>query len=217
MIRAGHAAILMNLSVEQMRLACFAIQRGLSCAAWEGTTPRPWWELSVEEQEAHLAVVRAETEKTAAEIAAMNPHVRQFNQQVVDRIDRRKIEEEEAQHRQVWLVEMAQQSGRKGGNKSGFKMALNDTLSMASHFEAAQRLAVQRRLAAAGLPQLELLLAMLRRKHEKIVQRGRVRNEEEYYLVREILSDLDYPISDEARGELGRLAAEFEPKHREQR
>lgn len=93
---------------------------------------------------------------------------------------------------------------------AGLKMAVNDDLSHVKYYTETQRAAINRRLAAAKLPSLRTLQIGFKRKHVQILKRGTIRNEEEYYIVREILSDVSFDIPARDRLSLEKLAVKFE-------
>lgn len=192
--------------------ANIALHRGLSCAAWEGVTDRPWWELSTAEQKAVLAAVRAFHEKRIREMG-LDPEGP--NRQFLDRMNLAAVQEEEREWREMHAKMQLAHSGKSKPRKvpaSGLRMALNDILSQEPFFDAGQRRAVDRRLAAKSLPSLQVLSAMIKKKHAAILKRGRVRNAEEYYLIQEILASVDYPIEDEERARLDEMAGRFEDR-----
>jgi hypothetical protein len=197
----------MKLTFEQLYEVMLALQCGLSAAAWEGVSDRPWWELSDEEKTAILAAVRSANEK---EILGMNldPETMRFNQLVLDRLNLASVRNEERQEeearRKLYSIPAA-----KRGSTSGLRQAVNDLLSQSYLFSRSQRRAVECRLAARKLPKLTMLEAILRKKHEKILKRGSVRNEQEYYLVQEILASGDFQIDEESRNRLAGYANDF--------
>lgn len=197
----------MKLTTEQLYEVMLAVQFGLSAAAWEGISDRPWWELSDEEKTVILTTVRAANEK---EILRMNsdPETTRFNQLILDRMNLASVQNEELQ------LENARQKfydipAAKRGSSAGLRQVINDELSQSYLFSRSQRRAVERRLAARNLPSLNMIEVLLRKKHEKILQRGNVRNEEEYYLVQEILSSGDFPIDEDSRNRLAGYADDF--------
>jgi hypothetical protein len=202
----------MKLTATQLCEVFLALNCGLSAAAWEGASDRPWWELSDEEKTAVLASVRA------AEEELIRRHKLDFgpdslNRQFLDRMTLVSVQNEERQEREA-RERLLNAAAPRRGSASGMRQAINDLLSQVGFFGLGQQRAVSRRLARRNLPTLEMLSAMLRKKHEKILQRGRVRNEEEYYLVQEILASVDFPIEDEDRQQLSALAGEYESRRK---
>lgn len=93
---------------------------------------------------------------------------------------------------------------------SGLRLAINDDLSQARYYSKSQRAAIDCRLTAANLPSLRTLEIGFKRKHAQILKRGTIRNEEEYYIVREILADVSFQITERDRLLLEKLAVKFE-------
>lgn len=97
----------------------------------------------------------------------------------------------------------------KAGDRSGLMSGINDLLHMSDSFNYETWRGVNERLVAKGLPSLEKLQVMLRQKHLRILKRGRIRDEEEYYIVQDILADLDFDVTAEQRVALERMAGDF--------
>ena len=96
---------------------------------------------------------------------------------------------------------------------SGLKQAINDLLTMSKHGSVPASL--DSRLVASGLPRLDEMRAALSRKEAGILKRGIIRNDEEYYIVRETLSDADSNLRPKTIQRLGRLLAAYESKHQD--
>jgi hypothetical protein len=93
---------------------------------------------------------------------------------------------------------------------SGLKQAINDLLAMTRHGSVPA--SFDRRLLAAGLPGIEEMRNALKRKEAGILKRGVIRNDEEYYLVREILNDVDLNIRPKTIERLGHLITQYESR-----
>ena len=93
---------------------------------------------------------------------------------------------------------------------SGLKQGINDTLTMAKDMPDEERRQIDASLRAKGLPSLRRMEATLKRKHEKILSRGEIKNDEEFHIVAEILSDLEFEISASDRAKLGKISYAYE-------
>lgn len=93
---------------------------------------------------------------------------------------------------------------------SGMKEGINDTLAMAEGWNYKKWKEVSDALAAKGLPSIEKMELRMKQKHRRILKRGSIRNDEEFYLVAEILSDLTLDVSDEDRAALDAMSAAYE-------
>ncbi len=100
--------------------------------------------------------------------------------------------------------------------RSGLKQGINDTLHLVEqgYYPPKTIEVINRRLTARNLPKVDELLRQFRGTHLKILKRGRIRDEEEFYLVQNILADLEFDVTEEQRMKLDRLAGEFEQQVR---
>lgn len=199
----------MKLTREQLQEVFIALMHGSLCHMWEGVTERPWWELSDDEKVTVLADVRT----AYAEFLRNMPRDSRRpadHEQFLNHLTFASIQTTESH-----LTEMRRHCDSASPSKSslsGLKQAINDSLSHSHYWTPAHRLTVERRLAAQNLPKLAVLEAMLRRKHEQILKRGKIRTEEEFYLVQEILASLNFPVSEADRQRLGNLVGDFESR-----
>lgn len=185
----------MKLTADQMFEICNAISCGLkeaSLAAMSAAEKKKW-----------LAEVRANAARYAA-TSQERPEVLQHILESAELADQPLVLSERS--RAAYHARPAKQRGTLAGHKMG----LNDMLTGVPHYSAAQRQAVNARLAVRDLPSLTQLMVALRGSHARILKRGKIRTEEEYYMVQEILADvsLEIPASDRDRFE--QLAASFE-------
>ena len=93
----------------------------------------------------------------------------------------------------------------------GIRMAVADVLEMSRDFTREQLTAADAALAAEGAPLLSTMRARIWRKVPRILARGKIRNEVEYYLVIERLNDVGPDALQGAERELaGELVSQFE-------
>ena len=116
------------------------------------------------------------------------------------------------ENRSQWLawLETPPQGASRSEVISGMKQAMNDALTMAKDRPAQERQKIDATLAAKGLPSLRKMEAILKKKHQRILARGRIKDDEEFYIVAEILSDVDFPISGLERNKLGEISRDYE-------
>ena len=74
--------------------------------------------------------------------------------------------------------------------------------------------ALDKRLIGEGFTGLKKLLAMVRDVPAKVLKRGKIRNLDEYYIVREVLDDMAYDITATDRAQLNTLFADFEQHYK---
>lgn len=91
----------------------------------------------------------------------------------------------------------------------GLQMAVNDCLQDSSDWPLEKVLAFDQRMRDAGIR----TLSEVRRRHPsklpKILERGRIRSEIEYYLVAGVLADCSDDLDDEQRRRLDVMADEY--------
>ena len=100
------------------------------------------------------------------------------------------------------------------GAHRGLLMARNDLLEMTRDFGPDRVAAIDADLRARDLPTLSAVRAATWKTIPRVLQRGRIRTEVEYYLVVERVNDVseDDGLSVEARARLSELVAEFEAR-----
>ena len=72
---------------------------------------------------------------------------------------------------------------------SGLRQAINDCVEMSSHFDHGQVRKLDSQLRSRGIVTLSELRRRYSKDYAKIMKRGRIKNETEYYLVRNVLYD----------------------------
>ena len=97
-------------------------------------------------------------------------------------------------------------------SRAGTTQVINDMLSVAKWWSTDTRNAVESAFKAKKLPSLRKLEATLRKKHRRILARGHIKDDDEFYIVAEILSDMDFDISDPERSALEGMSGEYEAK-----
>lgn len=117
--------------------------------------------------------------------------------------------EAEAGYREA-LSEM--KGKERSGIASGVRQGVNDLLQMADLWPLETYQAVEAALSARGLPSLQKMQAALSRKHVAILKRDAIRNEEEYHIVAEMLSDMSSDLTVVQREKLGAMTVEYTKK-----
>jgi len=92
----------------------------------------------------------------------------------------------------------------------GLKQAVNDTVeALSGHpFEYIRRLDAA--LRAQGIVTFSEIRRRYSSSYKRILKRGRIKNETEYYLIAGILADLDSDASESERGKLEQIVAQYE-------
>lgn len=102
---------------------------------------------------------------------------------------------------------------KKSSNKMAIKslrLGLNDCMMMLRDMSIESKQKLDQRLKKENLCTLNQLVFFYKKIEQKIIKRGRIKNEEEYRMVIEILNDLSSEIDDLEREKLSYLLVEFE-------
>jgi hypothetical protein len=94
----------------------------------------------------------------------------------------------------------------------GLKEGINDTLTKATWWTPEKRASVDGALLSKGLPSVGQMLLILRKRHIAILKRGRIRNDEEFYIVKEVVSCLDFGVGTDERAAFDKMLYQYESK-----
>ena len=113
--------------------------------------------------------------------------------------------------RPVACLEVLERKSRTMASK-GLAQAINDIIQSSRHLEPEQLRKVDRELQSRGLVTLSQLRRRYSREYAKVLKKGRIANETEYYLVRGILDDSAGSFGDGEREALAQMLVEFEQR-----
>jgi hypothetical protein len=121
-----------------------------------------------------------------------------------------------AAFRDQWFAElkMPPAGTKKSEIVSGMKQGINDTLTKAKWMSPEERAMIDAALITRGLPSLRKMDAVLRKKHQRILARGCIRTDEEFYVVAEFLSDGGFDVTDSERAKLGEICYAYETRRK---
>ncbi len=94
----------------------------------------------------------------------------------------------------------------------GLKEGFPDSLTIANLLSKKQKEELNQILKTNGFPTIEVLNFKIHNTYKRVIKRNRIKNEVEYYIIIEILSDVEYQISTEERLNLNTLISNFESK-----
>jgi hypothetical protein len=92
---------------------------------------------------------------------------------------------------------------------SGLRQAINDCVEMSFHFDHAEVEKLDSQLRGRGIVTLSELRRRYSKGYAKIVKQGRIKNETEYYLVRNVLDDPTEKATEE-RELLEKMLSEYD-------
>ena len=107
------------------------------------------------------------------------------------------------------LVEIVENFG-KSKALQGLKQAINDTIEDTSRLDIESVRRLDAELLSRGILSLSELRKRYWSKYRRIIKRGSLKSETEYYLVNGLLCDLSADISSNEREFLNNLLVEFE-------
>ena len=111
---------------------------------------------------------------------------------------------------------LAKSGCTRGQARQGFLQGVNERITQMEWWSEDDRQKVDALLAARSLPSLRTMEVVVKKKHKRIVGRGAIKNDEEYYLVKELLdgpqADL---VSVEESGVLWNLRTAYESRARQ--
>ena len=114
-----------------------------------------------------------------------------------------------AEHRPVAVLERFEKESMSTA-RSSLGMAISDTLEMSWDMPREEVEAVDADFIARGLLPLSELRRRYSRQFRALLKRGRIRDEEDYYLVSGILASFTGDATDEERQQMEDLVANFE-------
>lgn len=98
--------------------------------------------------------------------------------------------------------------------KSGLKAGLLDSLSLLQEAPEKYLEELNKELLEAGLPSLALLMTIINDVPAKVLTRGKIRNIQEAYIIKEMLDATDATLIPVDRLKLGQLFFDFENSRR---
>ncbi|KGL59075.1 hypothetical protein [Polaribacter sp. Hel1_85] len=94
--------------------------------------------------------------------------------------------------------------------RRGLKEGLRDSLTGLNHFTDESKIELNESLISENLPSLNILTSQIKNVPKRVLKNGKIKNINEYYIIKEILCDLEYEITESERNELNSLYEEYE-------
>ena len=122
-----------------------------------------------------------------------------------------KLQSEMAGFSPVEAMNKAETEIPKSKLYSGLKQALTDSVStMKDHPKFAAD--VNADLIANNLPSVQTLIGLVADSAKKVIERQKIKNTDEYYIIKELIDDTASDITNDNRTLLSKLLADFETK-----
>jgi hypothetical protein len=97
--------------------------------------------------------------------------------------------------------------------RRGLKAGLLDTLQMLSDLPIELTEQLNEKLTSASFPTVNKLTAVVKDTPAKVLKRGKIKDLDEYYIIKEVVDDMAHNVSTEDRKKLNDLFLEFESTH----
>ena len=97
----------------------------------------------------------------------------------------------------------------------GLKEGLRDSLTWLKEFPIDLRTELDENLNSKNFPSINILASQINNVPNKVLEKGKIKNLDEYYLIKEVLDDVEYEISRSQRAKLNKIFADFERNYKE--
>jgi hypothetical protein len=94
--------------------------------------------------------------------------------------------------------------------RKGLKETLRDTLTQMIDYPEDIKTEMNKNLKQNNYPTIQLLSAQIRNTPKKVISRGKIKDDDEYYVIKEFLDDLESDISTEEREKFNEIIIDFE-------
>ncbi len=99
--------------------------------------------------------------------------------------------------------------------RRGLQEGLRDALSTIKYLPIELIADLNSNLVSKNFPSLNILTAQIKNLPEKVLDRNKIRNLNEYYIIKEILDDVEYELAKTDRIRLNSIFEEFENEYQE--
>lgn len=96
--------------------------------------------------------------------------------------------------------------------RKGLKEGLRDSLRSLKYLSEDLKIELNNSLISRKLPSLNILMSQVKNVPKKVINKGEIKNLDEYYIVKEVLDDVEYEILELEREKLTKIFTEFELK-----
>ena len=101
--------------------------------------------------------------------------------------------------------------------KRGLKETLRDMLTMFMDLSNDMKKELSEQLVSKGLPNFNQLVATIKDTPQKVLKRGKIKNVDEYYIIKEFLDNQTSDISEVDRKQLDKIFWDFEIRSKEKK
>ena len=99
--------------------------------------------------------------------------------------------------------------------KKGLREGLRDSLTGLKYLPDDIKAELNDNLISENYPSINILTSQIINLPKRVLKKGKIKNLDEYYVIKEVLDDMEYEITDSQRAELNRIFVEFERNYNE--
>ncbi|MDO6599936.1 hypothetical protein [Tenacibaculum sp. 1_MG-2023] len=99
--------------------------------------------------------------------------------------------------------------------RRGLREGLRDSLTGLKDLSSDLKTELNNSLISKSFPSINILTSQIRNVPKKVLEKGKIKNLDEYYIIKEILDDLEYEITKSERTDLNKIFGEFERNFKE--
>ncbi|RZS93583.1 hypothetical protein EV197_2163 [Aquimarina brevivitae] len=94
--------------------------------------------------------------------------------------------------------------------RKGLREGLRDSLTGLKDLPNDLKTELNNNLTSKKFPSLNILTSQIKNLPKKVLEKKKIKNLDEYYIIKEVLNDLEYGITESQRTELNKIFGEFE-------
>ncbi|WP_303317965.1 hypothetical protein Q4Q34_18820 [Flavivirga abyssicola] len=99
--------------------------------------------------------------------------------------------------------------------RRGLREGLRDSLTVLKDVPTDIKTELNSSLISKNFPSINILTSQIRNVPKKVLEKGKIKNLDEYYVIKEVLDDLEYEITESERTDLNKIFGEFERNYKE--
>jgi len=98
--------------------------------------------------------------------------------------------------------------------RRGLREGLRDSLTGLKDLPTDLKTELNNNLTLKKFPSLNILTSQIKNTPKKVLEKKKIKNLDEYYVIKEVLSDVEYEITESQRTELSIIFGEFEKNYK---
>src|SRR5690606_28079269 len=99
--------------------------------------------------------------------------------------------------------------------RRGLREGLRDSLTGLKDLPTDLKTELNNSLISKNFPSINILTSQIRNVPKKVLEKGKIKNLDEYYVIKEVLDDLEYELAESERADLNKIFGDFEWNNKE--